>query len=105
LQNYFTMSYIVTLFYPTSPAPFDLNYYLTSHMPLVQKRWTQYGLQNWEVIKLDQSGGYQIKCILRFTDAAGGGKAFGDSDDIMGDIPNYTDTKPVVYQGESVGKS
>jgi hypothetical protein len=97
------MSYIVTLLYPVGQKPFDLNYYLKNHMTLVQKRWAQYGLQDWEVVKLDPAGGNQIKCILRFKDEAGRAKASGDSDDIVGDIPNYTDTKPVINQGVSVG--
>ncbi|KAH9205859.1 hypothetical protein DL95DRAFT_375774 [Leptodontidium sp. 2 PMI_412] len=97
------MSYIVTLLYPVGQKPFDLNYYLKNYMTLVQKRWEQYGLQDWEVVKLDLVRGNQIKCILRFKDEAGNAKAVGDSDNIIGDIPNYTDTKPAMNQGVSVG--
>jgi hypothetical protein len=37
----------VTLLYPA--VPFDLKYYLTSHMPMVEKAWKSKGLKSWQV--------------------------------------------------------
>lgn len=28
---------------------FDMDYYLSSHMPLIEKVWGQYGLQSWSI--------------------------------------------------------
>jgi uncharacterized protein (TIGR02118 family) len=92
----------ITLLYPA--VDFDLKYYLASHMPLVQKTWSPKGLQSWKVTELDPSGGYGVQCVLEFSSAEDFGKAAKeDEKEIMGDIPNYTQGKPLIVVGKVVG--
>lgn len=61
------MSVIVTVIYPkTETSTFDLDYYMKTHMPLVQEKWGAHGLKNWTVTKLDESAGYSMYVFLEF---------------------------------------
>lgn len=98
------MSSTVTLLYPA--VPFDLKYYLSSHMPMVQKTWSSKGLKSWQVSELDPKSGYSIQCILKWESAEAFEKAAAEDEaQIMGDIKNYTEGKPVIIIGKVVGTS
>lgn len=64
--------------------------------------WTSYGLQSWEILKFPADAPYQIQATLKwdsiesFEKAAAGeeGKA------VFGDIPNFTESKPILLKGE-----
>ena len=97
----------VSLFYPNSPGcKFDMNYYLTKHMPMVRQKM-----------------GAACKNVAVEHGLAGGtpgtpatyiamGHVYFDSVDallaafvphapeILGDIPNYTNTQPVIQISE-----
>ncbi|TGO38488.1 hypothetical protein BHYA_0074g00370 [Botrytis hyacinthi] len=110
------MSVIVTVIYPkTETSTFDLDYYMKTHMPLVQEKWGPHGLKNWTVTKLDESAGYSMKrmagyqmtlmwqAILWFESKeawAAGAAAEGPT--IMGDVPNFSSEKPLLVVGEEV---
>lgn len=92
----------ITLIYPA--VPFDLKYYLTSHMPMVQKTWASKGLKSWKVSELDPKSGSCVMCVLSFESAEAFGKAAGEDEaQIMGDIPNYTAGQPAIHVGTDVG--
>ncbi|KAF8853209.1 hypothetical protein BDZ45DRAFT_677823 [Acephala macrosclerotiorum] len=93
---------VITLLYPKSER-FDMNYYLTSHMPLAEKRFEPYGLTKWEVVQADPASGYTTVCFLHFKDAKGAEQAFANASETMADIPNYTDSKPISIGGKVVG--
>ena len=94
----------IVLIYPA--VPFDLNYYLTSHMPMVQKAWSSKGLKGWKVSELDPKDGNCVQCILDFESVEAFGKAVSEDEaQIMGDIPNYTAGKPVIHVGKVVGSN
>ncbi|KAL5327845.1 hypothetical protein ACEPPN_005551 [Leptodophora sp. 'Broadleaf-Isolate-01'] len=101
------MTVIVTLLYPKGSKPFDMDYYLNSHMQLLQKTWqnSSGGLQKWQVVKLDPSSGYVTKCILEWDNQENVAKAFGSEDGkkVLADIPNYCDVQPEQHVGEVVG--
>ena len=86
---------IVTVSYPAG-EDFDLDYYLGTHMPLVQERWGSLGLSEWRVMKgvPGPDGGaaaIQITAVLTFASAdafAAAAKAHGR--EIFADIPNFT---------------
>jgi len=94
------MPAVVTLIYPATPDhTFNLEYYLQTHMPLVTKLWSSRGLKGYQVIKLDQDGGYCTQCLLHWesVDAFTQAKAVAaESEAIFGDIPNFTNVKPTV---------
>lgn len=99
------MSYVVYVGYPAAAgARFDMKYYLSKHMPLVQSKWTSYGLENWSVTEFkDSNAPYCVQAVLHFKDQAAFGKASSDSEEVFGDIPQFTDLKPTLYHGEQVG--
>lgn len=100
------MSFSVSVLYPSAPdAKFDMDYYLKTHMPLVQSHWQQYGLKDWKVVKFqpgaDGSKPYDVQAILTFENAqslaTASEKAGGP---VFGDIPNFSNQQPVLINGD-----
>ncbi|KAI9151531.1 hypothetical protein HJFPF1_08735 [Paramyrothecium foliicola] len=85
----------VTVIYPVG-LPFDLDYYLATHMPLVQELWGPQGLKSWEVTQ-HSDGEYQITAVLRWDSLESFDKA--GKDEIFADIPNFTEAKPLLLKG------
>lgn len=98
---------LVTVMYPTG-TPFDTDYYLKTHMPLVKERWGAHGLKNAQAIKgtakPDGSApDYQMIALLTFgsmDDFAAAGKAHGR--EIFADIPKFTSAQAVVQINDVV---
>lgn len=66
-----TMSTRTTILYPVKEgAKFDMDYCLSTHMPLVMKHWKQYGLQGYEITQFNAIDGqklqYSVQCILKW---------------------------------------
>jgi len=93
---------VITLLYPATEK-FDMDYYLNSHMARVNEQFTPQGLTKWEVVKAAPDSGYSTVCILHFKTKEGADAAFAGGAEIMADIPNYTDVKPVSIGGALVG--
>ena len=60
-----------TILYPAEEgARFDMDYFLTTHMPLAMKHWQQYGLKGYEVTQFHAIGGqkpqYCAQCIMKW---------------------------------------
>ncbi|KAF1827927.1 uncharacterized protein K489DRAFT_376086 [Dissoconium aciculare CBS 342.82] len=91
----------VTVLYP-STSTFDMTYYKSTHMPLVQKSWGQYGLQSWRIIQLAPGAPYSVQAILEFSSAEDLQKAQAspEAKDVMEDIPKFSSEKPVFLGGE-----
>jgi uncharacterized protein (TIGR02118 family) len=94
----------VTVLYPNDEGTtFDHEYYLDTHMPMVADRCGD-ALHQWTVDK-GVAGGepgapspHHALCQLTFDSVDSYESSFGPhADEIMGDIPNYTDA-PVVVQ-------
>jgi len=93
----------VSVLYPNgADSKFDMNYYLTKHIPMVkQKLGTA-----WKSVTVEEgiSGGvpgaaaaYVVTAHLSFDSLDSFQSAFGPhAAAIMGDIPNYTNTQPTV---------
>ena len=88
------MATIVSVMYPTKEGSrFDIGYYLSSHMPMVEEKWRSMGLKRWEVLRGRAAPGgeappYQVIANLTFDTA----KQFEDDiamhgERIMQDIP------------------
>jgi uncharacterized protein (TIGR02118 family) len=93
----------VSVMYPNGPgATFDMGYYLTSHMPMVRKKLGP-ALQGMHV---EQGlGGAEPGSTppflglghLLFESVEAFAAAFAPhAESILGDIPNYTNTQPVI---------
>jgi uncharacterized protein (TIGR02118 family) len=96
----------VSVLYPNgSGAKFDMNYYLNSHMPMVQKKLgaTLKGMSIEEGLGGMPPGSpapYLAGCGLLFDSVEAFGEAFAThADAILADIPNYTNTQPVIQIG------
>ena len=107
------MSFNASVLYANDEdTKFDLDYYLSTHMPLVQKTWSSHGLEKWQVVKFDDGPDgskpqYLIQALLTFSSAEALGKAMADEGTkaVFGDIPNFTNKQPVFLAGNFVGNS
>jgi uncharacterized protein (TIGR02118 family) len=99
----------VSVMYPNTPgAKFDHAYYRDSHMPMVKRKMGDY-LKSYTVDK-GLAGGAPgapatyISAGHLLCDSVEAFQAgFGPhTKEIMGDIPNYTDTTPVIQISEVV---
>ena len=99
----------VTVSYPNTPgARFDLDYYLSKHLPMVEAKLKGRGLTGWTI---DQglSGGapgseaeFLIQGYLHFESVEAFEAALAsEGAEIMADIPNYTDIQPQFQVSET----
>ncbi len=98
---------IVSVLYPNGPqAKFDLDYYLKSHIPMVQRRL---GAPLKRVaVERGLAGGapgaqppYVAAGHLHFESVEAFQAAFGpQAQPILADVPNYTNTTPVIQISE-----
>ncbi len=95
---------VVTVMYPQEEgATFDMDYYLTTHLALVGDKWGSMGMKGARVLK-GVGGGepgspppYQVMAVVDFESMEAFQAAVGaHGDEIFGDIPNFTNTTPVV---------
>ena len=104
------MGITVTVLYPnTRGSRFDLDYYLKTHIPLVETSWSGKGLTSTKLLKgagtPDPStpAPYQVIAILGFDSLAAFQAAAKESGAaVMGDIPNFTDVTPVIQINEDL---
>ena len=92
----------VSVMYPNEEgAKFDIDYYRTTHMELVQKHLKPFGLIKVDVDKGVSGGGDQPApyiCIgnLYFETEDGYDKGIAEAAPVLrGDIPNFTNVTPV----------
>lgn len=99
----------VSVMYPNPPgARFDHAYYRDKHMPMLQARMGQ--ACRWYSIDKGLAGGapgqgapYVAMCHLFCDSVDAFQAAFGPhAREIMGDMPNYTDQRPIVQISEVV---
>jgi len=97
----------VSVLYPNTPgSKFDMGYYLSTHMPLVQRKLGA-ALKKMAV-EQGLAGGapgapatYSAMGHLYFDSVEAFQTAFGpNAGEIMADIPNYTDTSPTIQISE-----
>ena len=87
---------------------FDIDYYITKHMPLVRRKLDPYGLKKAQVDKSvgksdDGLSPYFAITSLYFDSVADFKKGFSAATpDLLKDLPNYTDVAPVVQLSEVV---
>ena len=98
----------VNVMYPKQDdGNFDYDYYLNTHMPLVGERWAD-GLRGMEVYRgLSGAGGgaesYVTVANLKFDSVEAFQQALeAHAQEIMGDIPNFTNINPVIQIEEQL---
>ncbi|KAF4552524.1 Hypothetical protein D9617_10g075070 [Elsinoe fawcettii] len=100
------MSATTTILYPQGTG-FDMNYYLTTHMPLMQKKWSPYGLKSWKVLQFPTDSRYCVQATLEWGSFEDFQKALSSpaTKNIMDDAPNFADKMPQMMTGVSQGAS
>ena len=97
---------IVSVIYPkTESSTFDYTYYVEKHVPLVNHYWGHHGLRGLQVLRgtgsLGGAPAYELIALLDFeSQEAFLGAAGAHADDVMGDIPNFSNVQPVVQFNE-----
>ena len=96
----------VTVLYPKG-VDFKLDYYKSTHMPLVSKHLTQYGLKSWSVLDLGEDAPYKIQATLYWDNMADFQKAASSEEmkEILADVPNFSNKDPVLMPGTIVATS
>lgn len=84
-----------------------MDYYLKTHMPLVQEKWEKHGLTDWKVVQFqpgpDGSKPYDVQAILTFKDAQSLATASEkDGGPVFGDIPNFSNQQPLLLNGDLI---
>jgi uncharacterized protein (TIGR02118 family) len=107
-----TMTVSCTVLYPNeSDATFNMDYYLSTHMPLVGKHFGKHGLKSWSVTEFQPGPDgakplYSVQAILVFGAAEEVGKAIeAEGTVVFGDVPNFSNKHPVFLMGPVKGES
>jgi len=100
---------LVSVLYSNQPGSrFDERYYLDKHIPLVRQRWESMGLTDFRLLRGTNTpdGGpapFRVMALLTFASAEALRKAAAaHGAEIFGDIPNFTDVRPVAQVNEAL---
>lgn len=96
----------VTVLYPRKDgAKFDMDYYLATHMPLVSKHWTKYGLKSYSVTQLSPDAPYSVQAAMEWENIGAFQKAGQgpEAKEIFADVANFSSETPILCAGEVVG--
>ena len=97
----------VTVLYPNDEdATFNVDYYLSTHMPLVSDNWKDHGLRGWRVLQFQPGAdgtkpAYSIQATLMFDGPEDLQKALSspEASNVFGDVPNFSNKSPVFLAG------
>ncbi|KAF2791802.1 hypothetical protein K505DRAFT_248112 [Melanomma pulvis-pyrius CBS 109.77] len=98
----------VTVMYPrTENSTFNVDYYTSTHMALVWKAWSKFGLKSYIVTKCTEDAPYTYTVAMEWESLAAFGKAAAEpsSKEVMDDVPNFSSEKPVVVTGDVIDRS
>ncbi|RYP00275.1 hypothetical protein DL766_008729 [Monosporascus sp. MC13-8B] len=95
---------VVNVIYPKEAASnFNMEYYIKTHMPLVQKIWGPLGLKSWTVSTVNPESGFHVQAFLVWDSLEAFEKA--PIDEIFADVKNFTNVTPVKWVGQLHGHS
>lgn len=105
------MSITVTVLYPREEEKtFDFDYYRDRHMPLVAEKWGDAGMEGAEALRgLGAPDGsaapFFAIAVIRFRslDAFQAAANSEAGREVLGDIRNFTDVRPLVQINELLG--
>ena len=104
------MDFTVTVVFPNdADAKYDIDYYTKTHMTLIEKHWSKYGLQGWSVTKyrpgLDGAPPlYAFGSEIFWESEEGMKSAFGSSEvaEIMEDVARFSNKHPIFLIGQTI---
>ncbi|KAI2633341.1 hypothetical protein GGS21DRAFT_491066 [Xylaria nigripes] len=100
------MAYIVSVAYPQG-CKFNQDYYLSSHMPFVQKAWGPLGLKSYNVVSYSNPDSpYVVQTFLYWESKELAHEAIAkpESKPVLDDIPNFSDQQPAFLMGETISQ-
>lgn len=104
------MAITVTVMYPNTPgSKFDMDYYMGSHTDLVGKLWGDKLISARAVKGIgtpdpDTPAPYQVMAILELESVDVLQQLIAThGDEVMSDIPNFTDAAPVIQISDNLG--
>ena len=100
----------ITVLYPNhSDATFNMDYYLKSHMPMVQEQFGPYGFEGYSVLKFvgtpdpNTQSPYSVQATLNFKSIKDFQEALGATGEkVLGDVPNFSNKWPTLMIGEKM---
>jgi uncharacterized protein (TIGR02118 family) len=100
---------ILSVLYPRSEGShFDHEYYVDTHIPMVQDRWSDMGFQSVQLVRgtaaLDSTApAFELIALITFTNLDDLKAALGKyGAEVMADVPNFTNIQALLQFNESV---
>jgi uncharacterized protein (TIGR02118 family) len=95
---------IISVLYPVgSDDTFDMDYYMSSHVPLVQRLLEPMGMRQTRVMKADSDAAFPVVAELDFDDLDSLNAALAaHGPETQADIPNFTNVTPVIQISERI---
>lgn len=94
------MSAFLFVTYPRGVSDrFDRDYYVATHLPLVESSWGQYGLTSAQAYFPATEAATQVAIAMlsfKSDEAIGVSLASPETPAVLGDLPNFTDITPVL---------
>jgi uncharacterized protein (TIGR02118 family) len=91
---------------------FDMNYYLSDHMPLIEKAWGPFGMRSWSINQLPnpdpvtgQAPPYGVQTTIYFDTVDDFKKALGGpmAEECSNDVKKFSNVYPSIWVGEITG--
>ena len=86
-----------------------MDYYLKSHMPMVQEQFGPYNFRGYSVLKLvgtpdpNTKSPYSVQATLNFDSVKDFEAALGaTAEKVLGDVPNFSNKGPELMIGEKM---
>ncbi|PXA87574.1 EthD family reductase [Nostoc sp. 3335mG] len=96
------MGALLFVAYPAGEGKrFDRDYYVATHLPLVEQAWGAFGLTSAQGFFPREGGSHEAVAVLTFSDEGAIGAALGSdaTPSVLGDLANFTDIEPVLQRG------
>lgn len=95
------MASLVVSYPKQDGATFDADYYRDTHIPLVEKHWSSFGMTGAEIFwPADDDQPNAAMVVLGFSSGDAIDAALGSAGtaEVMGDVPNFTNIQPTIYR-------
>ncbi|KAK5165915.1 uncharacterized protein LTR77_008839 [Saxophila tyrrhenica] len=97
------MSVYIYVSYPRKEgATFNMDYYLTTHMKIVDTHWRPYGMKSWSVVEFppNDPSGMHVQAIMLWDSVEAFEKAIAANiPEVMEDLQYYSSEPPVRWYG------
>lgn len=100
------MTAVIYVSYPRQDGiNFDVDYYLNTHMQLVQKHWGPHGMKSWHIVQFppEDPSGLNVQAILFWTSIEDFEKCYAlGIPEVHQDLKHYTNGRPVQWKGQVI---